>query len=422
MDMTPTGDQEKALDEINEWFRNDSTQIFRLGGLAGTGKSSLIPWVHERLGLEVQNVQYVAPTNKAALVVQRRLDSSGIKTNARTVHKTYYTKAERHCDKCPLTESLRNICHGVSGSNSCGCYLDFNAKMASDDKIQLVICDESSMIGREVHDDLITNCGRDVKILFVGDHGQLEAVEDNYKLVKTLGKFSLMDKPNYVLEEIQRQAKGSNILKLAYLARQGRHIDFGQYGPEAKKVKLDDELDFDFKDANLIGITYFSNVDPQNKYHKGRIAVDDLNKMWRYNLGIASSKSDKPVVGDRVVCRDYIRSQTITKGTLGKITEIKYNNSDSWYATILLDDGRYYEGVISSEQFYQNKPIWGRTHLDKWDYGYALTCHTAQGSEFDSVVVFEPPLAFIKWLGRESYSRWLYTAITRAKRHLLLVG
>lgn len=417
--MEPTKDQELALKRISDWYNDEGDRVFKLGGLAGTGKSSLIAWIHDYIGLGVEHIQYVAPTNKAALIVQRRLDEAGIKSNARTVHKAYYQKAERHCDKCPLTESLRNICHGVSGSNDCGCYLDFNAKMHEDPNIRLVVCDESSMIGREVYEDLLASCGDGVKILFIGDHGQLEAVEDNLRALKELGKFDLMGQPDFILNEIQRQAKGSPILQLAYQARKGQPIELGQYGSLASKVKLSDELDFDFRNPDLIGITYFSNVDPTNRYHKGRIAVDDLNRMWRGNLGLDIKN---PVVGDRVVCRDYIRSQTVSKGTLGTIQELKYNNKESYYATILLNDGRVYEGIISSEQFYNNKPIWGRTHLDKWDFGYALTCHTAQGSEFDSVVVFEPPAAFIKWLGSESYSRWLYTAITRAKRHLLLVG
>lgn len=417
--MEPNKDQSAALDMIEEWFNEDDAQVFKLGGLAGTGKSSLIPLIHEYIGLEVDEIQYVAPTNKASLIVQRRLEMSGIKTNARTVHKAYYDKAERHCDKCPLTESLRNICHGVTGSNKCGCYLDFNAKLNTDPRIKLVICDESSMIGREVYDDLILSCGDRIKVLFVGDHGQLEAVEDNYRLVKDLGKFDLMGKPDFILQEIQRQAADSPIIKLAYQARQGKPILYGDYGFGVSKVKLSNELNFDFKDPNVIGITYFSNVDPSNRYHKGRISVDALNEMWRQNLGITGRK---PVVGDRVVCRDFIRSQSITKGTLGSVTEAVYKDRESYYATIQLDDGRIYEGIISAEQFYNNKVIWGRQHLDKWDYGYALTCHTAQGSEFDTVVVFEPPQGFINWLGSESYSRWLYTAITRAKRHLLLVG
>lgn len=417
--MIPTEDQERALERITSWFHNEDSKTFRLGGLAGTGKSSMIIWIHERLGITPREIQYVAPTNKASLVVQRRLEEADINANARTLHKAYYRKMERHCDDCPMTESTRNICHGVSGQNRCGCLLDFHASISSNNTIKLVVCDESSMVNREVFDDLMDLCGNTIKVLFVGDHGQLEAVDENPSLTRELGKFNLMHKPDFVLEQIQRQAKGSPILSLAYDARHGKYIDYGNYGLNVSKVKLNDELDFDCKDPNLIGITYFSNVDKSNAYHNGRISVDDLNRIWRSNLGMIDPR---PVAGDRVVCRDYIRSASITKGTLGTITRISYPDNKSYLATIVLQDGREYEGLISAEQFFNNKVIWGRNHLDKWDFGYALTCHTAQGSEFDSVVVFEPPMGFIKWLGSESYSRWLYTAITRAKHNLLLVG
>lgn len=417
--MKPTQEQEEALNRVTEWFHNGDSNVFKLGGLAGTGKSSLIPWIHEYLGLEISQIQYVAPTNKAALVVQRRLNESGIITNARTIHKTYYQRQERHCNNCPLTESLRLICHGASGSNACGCYLDFNAKMNTDDQLRLVICDESSMVGREVYDDVISSCRDKVKILFIGDHGQLEAVEDNTQMQAMFGKFDLMSNPDFTLMQIQRQALDSPIIKLAYQAREGKPIAYSNYGEGIDKVRLSNELELDVDDNDIIGITYFSNVDKANRYHKGRISVGDLNQIWRANLGI---ESRVPIEGERVVCRDYVRRLGVAKGTLGTIKEIKIHDNEAYYAVIEMNDDRLYEGLISRQQFSNNKLIWGLQHLDKWDYGYALTCHTAQGSEYDSVVVFEPPAGFIKWLGSESYSRWLYTAITRAKRHLLLVG
>ncbi len=417
--MQPTKDQERALEEIKRWFYDTDDKVFKLGGLAGTGKSSMIPWIHEYLDLMINQVQYVAPTNKAALVVQGRLNNAGLRTNARTVHKAYYTKFERHCDDCPLTESLKLICHGVSGTNPCGCILDFEAKMSQDMGIQLVICDESSMIGREVYEDLMHSCATHVKILFIGDHGQLEAVEDNIKLEKAFGKFDLMRYPNFILEEIQRQASDSPIIQLAHKVRKGYPIEFGDFGQGVRKVALSDELDFDSADKDLIAITYFSHVDKTNNMHKGRLGVNELNRIWRANLGI---KSAVPIVGERIVSREYIRRVGVSKGTLGTITEIDQLNPEMFKIVAELDDEREYEGFVSAKQFYNNKAIWGLSHMEKWDFGYAHTCHTAQGSEFESVVVFEPNSGFQKWLGRPSYSRWLYTAITRAKRNLLIVG
>lgn len=417
--MTPNEDQEEALNRIFHWFHYGEERTFKLGGLAGTGKSSLIPYIHDFILLGSHQVMFVAPTNKASLVIQNRLNDNGIPSNARTLHRTFYTKRERHCDACPLTESLRNVCHGISGYNACGCYLDFYAKAAHDENIKLIICDESSMISREVYDDLLHNVNDEIKILFVGDHGQLEAIEENTEVTKRLGKFELMKYPDFILRQIQRQAKDSAIIQLAHLVRSGHDIEYGSHGTGVEKVSLTDELEFDPSDTNLVGITYFAHVDPTNPYHKGRISVSDLNKMWRANLGI---DSPHPIVGERLVCRDYIRRLGIPKGTMGVIRNISIKDEESYDVELVLDDGRLYEGFISAKQLNVNKAIWGLQHLDKWDFGYGLTCHTAQGSEFDSVVVFEPNKNFIKWLGKVSYSKWLYTAITRAKRQLLLVG
>jgi ATP-dependent exoDNAse (exonuclease V) alpha subunit len=275
------------------------------------------------------------------------------------------------------------------------------------------------MVNREVYEDLLHHLPQRVRILFIGDHGQLEAVEDNPSITKHLGKFELMQYPDFTLTEIQRQAKDSAILKLAYEARRGYDISFGDHGPGVRKISINDALDFDANDPNLVGITYFSHADKENPHHRGRISVSELNKIWRQNLGIEGSS---PIIGERLVCRDYIRTMGIPKGTMGIIDDIKRIDNESYYVSMTLEDEREYEGNISSEQFGLNKAIWGRTHLHKWDFGYGLTCHTAQGSEFDSVVIFEPSKGFANWLGRKSYSRWLYTAITRAKRNLLLVG
>lgn len=303
--------------------------------------------------------------------------------------------------------------------NPCGCFLDFYAKMKAEENTKLIICDESSMIGREVNEDLLATAGSTIKILFIGDHGQLEAVEENPETIQYFGKFDLMGDPDYILSEIHRQAENSPILELAYKARRGEEIDYGIYGQGISKVRLTEDLAIDAADRDLIGITYFSYKDPSNQFHRGRITVSELNASWRTNLGITSVH---PIPGERIVCKDYIRSVGIPKGTLATISEVRRMNRDAYGIIALLDDGREYEGLASARQFNTNKVIWGEQHLDKWDYGYALTCHTAQGSEYNSVVVFEPPKGFIKWLGSESYSRWLYTAITRAKRHLLLVG
>lgn len=417
--MIPNRDQEEALKRIFDWFHGSGERTFKLGGLAGTGKSSLIPFIHDFVLLASEQVMYVAPTNKASLVVQNRLIENGIKANSRTLHRSFYTKQERHCDDCPLTESLKFVCHGVSGYNACGCYLDFFAKAKHDPNVKLIICDESSMISREVYDDLMQYTDKSIKILFVGDHGQLEAIEENTEITKRLGKFELMKYPDFILKEIQRQAKDSAIIQLAHLVRSGHNIDYGEHGVGVKKVSLTDELEFDPRDNNLVGITYFAHVDSTNPYHKGRISVSQLNSMWRSNLGITS---EHPIVGERLVCRDFIRRVGIPKGTMGVIRNIRVKNFESYDVELVLDDGRLYEGLISSKQLNHNKAIWGLQHLDKWDFGYGLTCHTAQGSEFESVVVFEPNKGFINWLGKVSYSKWLYTAITRAKRQLLLVG
>ena len=80
-------------------------------------------------------------------------------------------------------------------------------------------------------------------------------------------------------------------------------------------------------------------------------------------------------------------------------------------------DGEYrYRRDDYFEKFDENGEVTGAFTLNRFEYGYCISCHKSQGSEFNNVVVFDESYCF-----KEDRNRWLYTAITRAKKNLIIV-
>lgn len=413
--ITPTGEQEEALNAISNWYLNSSkVREFKLGGLAGTGKSALIPLISETLKLAPSEVFYVAPTNKAAEVMTEKLRAAKIAKNAVTLHSKLQHGKMLHCSECPIAKNQGALyikCHVQDAISDCGCNLDFTSKNLTE-LPSLIICDEASMVNEEIYEEL--DKIKDVKILFVGDHGQLPAVGTSFEILENI---------DFSLKEIHRTTKDSPILNLAYEARETGIIKRGQYGEGVFKAKFED-ADFSiFDPKHTTLITYFrKNMDHYLPEINRSCLV--LNNMWRGGQNLQGP----PKVGERVIARrvNANRMNRVAKGTIGIIVDIKYVDDVRYLATVEVN-GRstIYSGYVSSEQFDMEQDIRGLEGLDLWGYGYCLTAHEAQGSEFDSVIVFEPSDLFRSSEKNNSsidYRRWLYTAITRAKSKLAIIG
>jgi len=169
IDLSP--DQARALEEIERW-RTSSTKRLTLGGYAGTGKTTLI-----RELINQHDASVCAFTGKAAFVLQ----SKGVE--ATTMHRLLYRPVR------------------VGG--------EVRFVKVQDLPTELVIVDEASMVDKVLMRDLESF---PVKVLYVGDHGQLEPVGDDP---------GLMRDPDIRLEQIHRQASGSPIIQFAHHVREG---------------------------------------------------------------------------------------------------------------------------------------------------------------------------------------------------------
>lgn len=255
----------------------------------------------------------------------------------------------------------------------------------------LVIVDECSMVNEQMAMDLMSY---GTKILVLGDPAQLPPVMGTGFFIKA--------QPDFMLREIHRQAKGNPIIDLATRVRQREHLspDGGMVIPWGS-VSPDDVLQYD---QILVG---------RNKTRKA------TNHKIR---GLLKRYSTIPVPGDRLVCLRNDHEVGLLNGGIWEV-ESCYDTGDE-FLDLIVKDPETDAGFLAVEahrhyfmdQEDQPMPWWIRKEAQEFDYGYALTVHKSQGSQWDKVLIFDESGAF----GKDAHKH-LYTAITRAAKEVKVV-
>lgn len=375
-EITLEKEQQAAVDAIYSWYTSQRRQPrFVLAGLAGTGKSTIVNFVIKALDNPL--VAYATYTGKAALVLRRK----GIP--CRTIHKLIYTPKED--DKGNLIFELVD---------------------ELDSPYDLIVVDEASMVDSEIRSHLESF---NVPVLYIGDHGQLPPIKGQAE--------NLLTQPNIKLEKIHRQAEGNPIIKLATMARRGIKIPFAKYGDGIWKVHSHQIRDSHLLEADQV-------LCGKNKT---RIA---LNKRMRAALNFKDPEGvffSIPQVGDKIICLKNNWNKGLVNGLVGVTTGIKpflprkeeemqFKDFDA--LEFMDEDGNPFTNILfEPTSFLVEKPEINKMGFEYFDYGYAITVHKSQGSQYVNPVIYE------EWLGDPSFhSKWLYTAITRASEKLILVA
>lgn len=382
MELSP--DQETAIGRIKEWLAS-SEKSLTLGGYAGTGKTTIISYMLKNWK---QNIAVCAFTGKAAAVLR----SKGVRS-ASTMHKLIYTPVG-WCRKCRIQVDPIKVPAedpNVKPDKICpkcmrGDYLTTRFVRVPFIGAELVIVDEASMLnGRLVED--IESLAK--KILYVGDHGQLEPIGDDPGIMHT---------PEVRLEQIHRQAAKSPIIQFAHHVRKG--------GSPLEWKDLPDCIVHKRKTAQLSQLSQADVV--LCGFNNTRVMV---NKAIRRSRGFTD---DLPEVGERVICLQNDGELGIFNGLLLTVID-RRNPKMGWPRFDLVDDvgEKYLDMRMYSEQFNREKKIDRvKKGIGLFDFGYAMTAHKAQGSEWGHVAVLEQIAR--SW----TPSRWRYTSATRAAKRL----
>lgn len=400
-----TKEQQKVIDYIVEWkkSKNNKESYISIGGYAGTGKTFLIGALNHVLNKNnIKKIAFVTFTGKASSVLKSRL----IENNSLyeddfigTIHSLIY--------RPKFTYDL--ITHKQ--------ILVKWVRIDSLDDYSLIIIDEASMVPKEIWDDLNSY---KIPIIVIGDHGQLPPISKN--------SFNLMKNPKFKLTKIHRQAEGSPIIKLSVFVRQNGFIPINTIF--SKNVF---KLSWNHPKCHELWkkISFDENVIVLCGFNKTRVY---LNNNIREILGFTKKN---PYPGEKIICLKNNYEGKIMNGQIGSLIWVMPYKPKIYRMTINFDTmvGEPYEGLVHNmcfgqtdyNQIYEDKSSKLKAiikksdfnNLDYFDYGYAISTHKSQGSEWEKVVLFEQRSRY--W-DDEYYKKWLYTAITRAKEKLFIIS
>ncbi len=234
-------------------------------------------------------------------------------------------------------------------------------------------------------------------MLVLGDPAQLPPVKG--------GGFFTEQQPDIMLTEVHRQAAGNPIIKLSMQVRAGERLSLGEHGAlrVISRTAIDAEL-VKKADQVLVGL---------NKTRRA------YNKRLRELFGF---KEIMPELGEKLVCLRNDKTKGLLNGAVFRVNKAIGLRRSRYRMSLTPEEtsgGKpirvgvlpaFFEGTEESLSYAQ------RRESDEFDFGYALTVHKAQGSQWDDVVLFDESWAF-----RENRERWLYTGVTRAAKSLTVV-
>jgi exodeoxyribonuclease-5 len=400
--------QDQALNAVREWLANGDEQVFHLFGYAGTGKTTLAKHLAEGVN---GTVLFAAFTGKAAYVLQTKGCPGATTIHSLIYHSRDKGKAQLQDMERQLQALINELTEEGQDPEKSDRVKDLR-KMVEKEReaikqpffvlnpdsevrqAKLVIIDECSMVDARMGADLLSF---GVKVLVLGDPAQLPPVGG-------AGYFTENVRPNVMLEEIHRQAEESPIIRMATQVRKEQPLSLGDFGNDCRVIageKIDPDLALSF-DQILVG------------KNKTRFAT---NRRVRTLKGVTDPY---PVQGDRLVCLRNDHDAGLLNGAIFGVVSVSGVMDEKVMMDIVPEGQNFAQSVMAHEHYFLGKgddlPWFERKEAQEFDYGYALTVHKSQGSQWDSVLLFDESFCF-----RKDRWRWLYTGITRAAEKLTVV-
>jgi exodeoxyribonuclease-5 len=373
---------------------NDRDKYTVISGYAGTGKSTLVRFIIDFLDVDPEDVAYACYTGKAAEVLRKKGNK-----NAMTLHKLLYDSFPRP---------------GGGFFRKPKKYLDY----------EIVVVDEISMAPKSMIEMLLTH---DVYCIFLGDPFQLPQIDKNEA-------HNFLDHPHIFLDEVMRQAAESEIIQTTMKIREGRSLSY-MTGKEVMILPKES-----LTTGHMLWADTILCATNKTRHY--------MNEQMRHLLGYEGTlQSGEKIIIKRNYWEDCNEDgEALVNGIVGTIQNpiesfVKippYIKNDRHKLPLVScefipDGGKPFESLEIDKDFLLNEEPcvdWkvayqlgtmknkiGDILPKQATYGYALTVHAAQGSEWDKVLVMEEGFPFDK----KEHARWLYTAATRASEKLVLM-
>ncbi len=371
--ITFNNDQKEAIKGAIE------NNFFIITGGPGTGKTTIIKAIvmilKEMLDLSHEDIALLAPTGRAS---KRMAESVG--APAYTIHK--YLKWNKETESFLIDEYNK-----------------------SSEKV--VIVDESSMIDIFLFSSLLKGLKLNVKLILVGDANQLPSIGPGDLLNDLLHISTIKNK---YLNTIYRVKEGSYITYLANDIKNRKHFD--KFPTNYSDFKFIESSDDDIKKylSEIVSKAVEKGIHSENfqvlaPMYKGINGIDSLNSMM---ASIFNPNSEKFIIGDK-----YYRINDKVIQLVNDVDNNVYNGDIGYIRDIYYLDKKMVVEIDYSGNIVEYKS----GEFDKFNLAYAVSIHKSQGSEYANVVII-----LARSFNRMFYNKLIYTAVTRAKSSLIILG
>lgn len=353
--------------------------FFIITGGPGTGKTTIIKAIvmilKDILDLNHDDIALLAPTGRAS---KRMAESVG--APAYTIHK--FLKWNKETESFLIDEYNK-----------------------SHEKI--VIVDESSMIDIFLFSSLLKGLKLNVKLILVGDANQLPSIGPGDLLNDLLHISTIKNK---YLNTIYRVKEGSYITYLANDIKNRKHFDkFPTNYSDFKFIESDDDNIKKYL-KEIVNKAVEKGISSENfqvlaPMYKGLNGIDSLNSMM---AEIFNPNAEKFIIGDK-----YYRINDKVIQLVNDVDNNVYNGDIGYIKDIYYIDKKLIVEIDYSGNIVEYK----NGEFDKFNLAYAVSIHKSQGSEYANVVII-----LASSFNRMFYNKLIYTAVTRAKSSLIILG
>ncbi|KAB7530033.1 AAA family ATPase [Flagellimonas olearia] len=449
----PTEKQEVALTKLAQFVLNGKKdEIFLLKGFAGTGKTTIVATLVSSLWKVKMSAVLMAPTGRAAKVMSVYSGSQAF-----TIHKKIYF---------PKKQSGGGVQFVLAPNKHRNTlFIVDEASMIPDSPADSKLFENGSLL-----DDLIfyVHSGHNCKLILIGDTAQLPPVKLELSPALDEDRLSLNynKEVNYLeLDEVMRQTNDSGILYNATNLREqlqthffdGFKFQLGSFTDIVRLIdgtEIQEAIDSSYhqngkeetaiivrsnKRANL----YNQNIRERILFLDNDIAVGDYMMVVKNNYFWLRPNSEAGFIanGDIIEVLELFAIKELYGFRFAevKVKMVDYPNQKPFETVLLLDtidsvtpslsyeDGnKLYQEVLKdyAHEKSKYKKFLGVKNNKFFNalqvkFSYAITCHKSQGGQWETVFVEQP---YLPNGVDKDYLRWLYTAVTRAKRQLFLIG
>ena len=370
-------------DQLKALIRSMEKEFLIITGGPGTGKTTIMKGIVElyrninNLSYEklIQKIALLAPTGRAA----KRISETTIMP-ASTIHR--FLKWSKETNTFQVNEYNKS-------------------------KVEFIVLDEASMVDTYLMANLLKGISSNCKIIIIGDDHQLPSVGPGQVLHDLISseKLEVVE-----LNQLYRQKDDSNIITLAYDIR-NKKIDKSIFNVSEDLTFIECNDNDVINNISEIANTYkdlsYKDFQILSPMYKGLNGIDNINKIVReifnpkddnkkeYRLSEVLLRED-----DKVIQLTNMPEENVYNGDIGLIDRISNGTKKEIYV-----------------DYDSNLVKYTPSNFNNIRQAYAISIHKAQGSEFDVVV-----LPIVKGFNKMLYQKLIYTAVTRAKKKLYIVG